>query len=68
MIDARATARTLARYDRNTWYYDFTNDASERQFALWRESLWKWALGPRVLELGVGTGRNVPYYPTTRPA
>jgi ubiquinone/menaquinone biosynthesis C-methylase UbiE len=34
-----------------------------RGFRRWRASLWGQARGPRALELGVGTGKNFPYYP-----
>lgn len=29
----------------------------------WRRLLWSMVRGPRVLELGVGTGANIPHYP-----
>lgn len=32
-------------------------------YAPWRRLLWSGVKGPDVLEVGVGTGKNIPYYP-----
>lgn len=29
----------------------------------WRKELWNRVKGPKVLEIGVGTGKNIPYHP-----
>ena len=34
-----------------------------RVFGPWRQRLWSQVSGPRVLEVGAGTGPNLPYYP-----
>jgi phosphatidylethanolamine/phosphatidyl-N-methylethanolamine N-methyltransferase len=36
---------------------------AERRFRPWRRRLWSLAQGPRILEVGVGTGKNMPFYP-----
>lgn len=61
--DERATARTRARYDRNARFYDLMESGVELKFAPWRKELWSRVRGERVLEAGVGTGKNIPYYP-----
>jgi phosphatidylethanolamine/phosphatidyl-N-methylethanolamine N-methyltransferase len=62
--DERATAVTRRRYDRIAPIYDLMGARSERtRFGAWRRRLWSEVAGPLVLEVGVGTGRNIPYYP-----
>jgi hypothetical protein len=62
-IDQRATARTRARYDRNAPFYDLMTRGSEKRLAKPRAEMWKRVRGPRVLEVGVGTGINMQCYP-----
>jgi len=60
----RETARARARYDRIARVYDLMESAVEdRGFSPWRKRLWAEVRGPRVLEVGVGTGKNMAYYP-----
>lgn len=62
IVDAAATAATKARYDRLARFYDRMQALSERQFKPWRKKQWNEARG-NILEVGVGTGKNLPYYP-----
>jgi ubiquinone/menaquinone biosynthesis C-methylase UbiE len=62
-IDPRATARTRARYQRISGLYDLMEILPEQKYLPWREKLWSLAQGPRILEVGVGTGKNMPFYP-----
>jgi ubiquinone/menaquinone biosynthesis C-methylase UbiE len=62
-ISEEETARTQARYQRITPLYDGMEVIAERQYQPWRARLWSMVLGPKVLEIGVGTGKNMPYYP-----
>jgi ubiquinone/menaquinone biosynthesis C-methylase UbiE len=60
----RQTAVTRARYDRIARFYDMMESGMERgRFSEWRPRLWAEVRGPEVLEVGVGTGKNFPYYP-----
>ncbi len=61
--DPRATALTRARYQRISGLYDLMELLPERRYIPWREQLWAMVRGPRILEVGVGTGKNMPCYP-----
>ena len=63
IVDVEETARTQARYQRIAPFYDGMEVISERQYQPWRAQLWSMVQGPKVLEIGVGTGKNMPYYP-----
>ena len=63
-VDPIATAQTQARYDRNARLYDLIEGPMELlAFRRWRKKLWAQVHGGRVLEVGVGTGKNFSYYP-----
>ncbi|MBW2209003.1 MAG: class I SAM-dependent methyltransferase [Deltaproteobacteria bacterium] len=56
--------RTRNRYDRLARFYDFLEAPLEKlRFASWRTRLRARIIGPRALEVGVGTGKNFPFYP-----
>jgi ubiquinone/menaquinone biosynthesis C-methylase UbiE len=66
VIDANEllTAQTRSRYQRISPWYDRMEVMSERQFSIWRKMLWSQVQGTKILEIGVGTGKNMPYYPS----
>jgi ubiquinone/menaquinone biosynthesis C-methylase UbiE len=61
--DLHATSITRRRYQRIASLYDLMEAFPERKFSGWRKRLWSLVKGPKVLEVGVGTGKNMPYYP-----
>ena len=55
---------TRKRYDRLAPFYDLLEKPLESlRFARWRARLGKWLSEERILEVGVGTGKNMRYYP-----
>jgi ubiquinone/menaquinone biosynthesis C-methylase UbiE len=59
-----ATAVIQRRYDRQAALYDLREVPVELLIGRWRRRLWsKIPAGSRVLEIGVGTGKNMRWYP-----
>jgi ubiquinone/menaquinone biosynthesis C-methylase UbiE len=59
-----STSQTKRRYDRVAPFYDLMEGMVERRrFSDWRKRLTERIRGPKALEVGVGTGKNMPYYP-----
>jgi ubiquinone/menaquinone biosynthesis C-methylase UbiE len=55
---------TRNRYNRIAFFYDLLESPMERfRFASWRQTLMDRVAGPKVLEAGVGTGKNLSLYP-----
>ncbi len=64
MAGDKATEATKRRYDRIAPVYDLMEGLAERsRYTRWRKLLWDKVKGKNILEVGVGTGKNFPYYP-----
>lgn len=62
--DNNTTEAAKRRYNRVAPIYDPMEWIVERShYSRWRELLWTKVVGNHILEVGVGTGKNFPYYP-----
>ncbi len=60
----KTTETIQRRYNRVAPLYDLMEACAERvRFKAWRKLLWSKVEGKDVLEAGVGTGKNFPFYP-----
>ncbi len=58
------TEKIRARYDRISPYYDHMELFLEKVvFSRWRRKVFEYLDGDSILEVGVGTGKNVDFYP-----
>lgn len=60
--DRRQTAWVRRIYDRRARTYDLEAGLLEPLLRPWRQWMWSRVEGPWVLEIGIGTGQNFPYY------
>ena len=64
MSEVSRNNNTRKRYNRIAFIYDLMEAPLEfLRLASWREKLRSCIIGGRALEIGVGTGKNLPYYP-----
>jgi ubiquinone/menaquinone biosynthesis C-methylase UbiE len=64
MMEISSDNTTRNRYNRIAIIYDLMEAPLEfLRLASWREKLRSCIIGSRALEIGVGTGKNLPYYP-----
>jgi ubiquinone/menaquinone biosynthesis C-methylase UbiE len=64
MVQIDPDNRTRKRYNRVAFLYDFIEAPLEHmRFSIWRKKLQTGIKGKRTLEVGVGTGKNLAYYP-----
>jgi phosphatidylethanolamine/phosphatidyl-N-methylethanolamine N-methyltransferase len=62
-VDHTATALTRARYQRISRFYDRIEAMMGQRVRGWRRKQWQLVNGARVLEVGVGTGKNMEFWP-----
>lgn len=63
-MENKATEAARRRYNRIAPVYDLMESIVERsRYSRWRQVLWSNVGGKDILEVGVGTGKNFPYYP-----
>ncbi len=64
MLEVSRNNNIRNRYNRIAFIYDLIEAPLEfLHLASWREKLRSCIIGGRALEVGVGTGKNLPYYP-----
>ncbi len=62
--DSIKTQRIKSRYNRLAFFYNFMEAPIEwLRFGTWRHRLTKRISGTTALEVGIGTGKNLSYYP-----
>ncbi|OQY49124.1 MAG: hypothetical protein B6242_00325 [Anaerolineaceae bacterium 4572_78] len=63
MIDEKQTSRVKKNFNCASIIYDMFEWLPEGRSLNWRERVWFHVPTGKVLEVGIGTGRNLPYHP-----
>ncbi len=63
MVQDQETTKTARRYDRISRFYDWMEILPECFYGPWRKQAWVGIDGKKILEIGVGTGKNLTYHP-----
>jgi len=64
MVNVKETEATLKRFNHIAPFYDVLETLAELLYKGWRRRAWSLIQGQKVLEVGVGTGKNIPHYPS----
>ncbi len=61
------TETTIKRYNRIAPFFDVMEGLMEwALLSNWRKKIWNKVSGKKILEIGVGTGKNFPFYPVDK--
>jgi phosphatidylethanolamine/phosphatidyl-N-methylethanolamine N-methyltransferase len=66
-LTSSITERIKKRYDRLSPYYDLLEFFLEKiALSKWRKKIFAYLDGEHILEVGVGTGKNLDFYPSNK--
>lgn len=62
-LDVIATQKTKNRYQRLEPFYGFMETIPEKRYLPQHLQLWSFVEEQDILEVGIDTGKNIPFYP-----